>query len=271
MKTKQLSKELYDKIRSYCERHPINLEFDYRYRLGHKQIEKILETEDGLQDFENDLYEMNIDCIAENEDYYYKELFKEFEDELTEEGFTDDYDLRDIFMDYASINLDTDRLFNIDVVALIPVYSNYDCTNSFDTLKDSDYLRQVLKRVSKGVNKDDFMYEHRNGAYGGSLFCFAFKTSLKELVDLKAKVKTGKKVLIPKGTQYGFFSSFQGAGSLFEKTTYQDIALNIKETGKNYHPEYDCVGIIGDDEQSYSMRQVYGDNDFIDEQNIQVN
>jgi hypothetical protein len=271
METIKLPEELFNEIKSYCEKHPINLEFDYRDRLSHKQIEKILETEDGLQDFENDLYEMNIDWIAENEDYYYKEIFNDFEDELTESGLTDSWELRDIFMDYVSISLDIDRLINIDVVALIPVYSNYDCTNSFDTMKDSDYLRQVFKRVSKGVDKNDFMYEHVNGAYGGSLFCFAFKTSLKELVDLKAKIKTGKQVLIPKGTQFGFFSSFQGSGSVFEKTTYQDFKLNIKETGKNYSPEYDRIDIIGDDEQSYNMNDVYGQNDFINEQNIQVN
>jgi hypothetical protein len=270
METIKLPEELFNEIKSYCEKHPINLEFDYGDRLDRKQIKKILETEDGLRDFENDLYEMNIDCIAENEDYYYKKLFNEFEDELTEQNVEQD-ELRDIFMDYVSVSLDIDRLVNIDVVALIPVYSNYDCTNSFDTMETSDYMAQVYRRVKKGVKREDFIYEHRNGAYGGSLFCFAFKTSLKNLVDLKAKVKTGKKVLIPKGTQFGFFSSFQGSGSLFEKTTYRDIALNIKETGKNYHPKYDCIGLIGDDEQSYSMRQVYGDNDFINEQNIQVN
>ena len=116
----------------------------------------------------------------------------------------------------------------------------------------------------------DFMYEHENGAYGGSLFCFAFTTDLMNLIDIKSKLKTGKKVLIPKGTQFGFFSSFQGSGSPFEKVTEADFYLKTVETGKNYC-KYDCIDIIADVEQSYSIMDVYGcGSDFANNQNIKV-
>jgi hypothetical protein len=144
-----------------------------------------------------------------------------------------------------------------DLFVLIKVYSNYDCTNSYDTMQDSDYLKQVYKRVKKGVNKDDFMWEHMNGAYGGSLFCFLFRTDLSTLISLKDDFRKGKKVFIPKGTQFGFFSDYQGSGSPFEKETYQDMWLKIKENTKGYNSKYDNIDMIADIEQHYSMEDVY--------------
>ncbi len=56
-------------------------------------------------------------------------------------------------------------------VVCIAMYSNYDCCNSTDDpyAKDNTYLAEVYKRISKGVRRKDFAYEHENGAYGGSL------------------------------------------------------------------------------------------------------
>ena len=111
------------------------------------------------------------------------------------------------------------------------------------------------------------MNEFYNGAYGGSLFCFAFKTDIQGYFDLKEAEKTGKTITIPKGTQYGFFSSFQGACSVFEKTTYRNMTILLKEKEL---PEYDCIGLKADEAQHYSMTDVYGSNSFVKKQNINI-
>ena len=79
------------------------------------------------------------------------------------------------------------------------------------------------------------------------------------------KIKTGKTIKIYKGTQFGFFSSFQGAGSVFDKKTFQDMEMPIYGD-----TEYDHVGIVADLSQSYSMVDVYGTSSFIDGGNIDI-
>ena len=100
-----------------------------------------------------------------------------------------------------------------DITCIIPVYSNYDCCNSFDNPKEPEsYLSEVYKRIKTGIKRADFEYEFFNGAYGGSLFCFAFRSDIETIRNLKEQIKTAKYINIPKGTEFGFFSSFQGAG-----------------------------------------------------------
>ena len=278
MKTLTISKDLEKEIIEYCEKSNLTLDFDYRESLSNKDIETILDSEDGLSDFENELWEMNIDSLNEIEHCFIREdLAEQFRIELEEELGTEDENeiidfLADNFRDYVCVSLDIQGLLNNtgEITCLLKVYSNYDCTNSFDTIESSAYLDQVYDRVKKGVIKDDFMYEHRNGAYGGSLFCFAFRTSLGEVIELKQKMKTAKKVEIPAGTSFGFFSSFQGAGSTFEKETQKTMTLKLEEDGEDFSPEYDCIGLTVDNCQSYSMSDVYGSNDFVNSRDIKL-
>lgn len=271
------------KIQKYCDNNPIILDFDYRDELSKEQIIKILSEPDGLINFENDIYENNLDWIGENEDYFLRNnLYEEFENTLqpiferiypeeSEEWI--ETEIKDYLKENFSVscNLNVDQLLNNtpDLFALIKVYSNYDCTNSFDTIETSDYLKQVFKRVKNGVRKEDFINEHINGAYGGSLFCFAFKTDIKTLIAYKEAIKKAKYVKIPAGTQFGFFSDFSGSGSPFEKVTFQDFKLKVKETTKGFCPKYDCIGLVADIEQSYSMNDVYSPtSDFLSFQNL---
>ena len=115
------------------------------------------------------------------------------------------------------------------------------------------YLSEVYKRVRGGVKRADYENEFYNGAYGGCLFCFLFECDVLELAELKKQIKTGEYINIPKDTEFGFFSSFQGAGSVFEKKTYRNMKLKL--TGDT---EYDTVGTVADIEQSYSMVDTYG-------------
>lgn len=268
-----ISEKLDNSIMAYIKRNPCKVEWSYQETLDRKQVCDVLEK--GMQSFEEELYEANVDYLCHLEESLVEGIAEYFKDELIEEGFEEEQ-LADIIRNtysehiYGDINISQLLKRTGDVCCFIYVYSNYDCTNSFDTMENSNYLSQVYSRVRAGVRKNDFMYEHRNGAYGGSLFCFAFQCGLEELLMLKEQIKTGKKIVIPKGTQFGYFSSFQGAGSLFEKTTYRKMYLNIEEDGDNFNPEYDNVGITADAEQHYSLVDVYGEDDFINEQTIKI-
>ncbi len=147
------------------------------------------------------------------------------------------------------------------VVCRLEVYSNYDCTNSGDTMGDSEYLRSVHRAVKGAVTEKAMMKEHANGAYGGALLCFAFRATRERFDELCAALKDGKSILIPKGTQFGFHSSFHGASSPFDETTRKNLAI-----AAIYGPSsYDAVGIVDDDDndRGYSMRSVFGGTDFI--------
>jgi hypothetical protein len=255
----KLSKELLKEIADYCEKNPIENYWDYRDELSKEQVVNLVSENDN--EVECEVYEAMIDQIYEMEVYFIKEdLIPEFEDKLPEDYNEDE--LIDTLRDYVLFNLNFDKLVNNvpDLTVLVYLYSNYDCTNSMDTMESSEYLQQVYQRVKTGVRKDDFMYEHINGAYGGSLFCFAFKASVEEIIEMKKDIKHDESILIPKGTQFGYFSSFQGTGSVFEKTTYRNFKLNTKEESC---PEYDRIELVMDIEQSYSMNDVYGDSEFI--------
>ncbi len=273
--TLKISKELEAKIIKYLKDNPNRIFWGYRDELSNEHIRMILEERNGLFDVENQIYHYNLDYIFDLENEQIKNVIKEFEYELTKElGSIDDIEveLREYFLDYLYVDINLDELIRRidDLTCLIYMYSNYDCTNSFDTMETSDYLQQVYARVRAGVKKADFMYEHENGAYGGSVFCFAFRGSIEEVIELKQQMEKGKKIFIPKGTQFGFFSSFQGAGSVFEKTTYRNFHVNIKETGGDFHPDFDHAYIQPDISQSYNMVDVYGSNDFIYEQDIKI-
>ena len=155
------------------------------------------------------------------------------------------------------------------VVVRLNVYSNYDCTNSFDTMESSMYLQSVYQAVKAGVTRAAMMEEHRNGAYGGALFCFVFKTSKDRYEELEKAIDRGDSILIPKGTQFGFHSSFQGAASPFEHETRRDI-----EIAAIYGPtEYDGIGVEldeGNEQYNWSIASVFGDTDFIYPADVRV-
>lgn len=289
-----ISKKLDKKIIKYIEENPIINDWDYREELSTEQIKKILKSDDGLFDLENDIEEMNLDYRWDCEKYFIENnLYEEFKEELTKACLKENPEeseewIEEKIKDFLNDEYRGHILFDInikqlvdrtgEIICLIPLYSNYDCTNSFDTLETSDYLKQIYHRVKTAVKKKDFIWEHINGAYGGCLFCFVFRCELSTLMKLKEGLKTAKRVFIPKGTQFGFFSSFQGSGSPFEKITYRNMYLNVKEYGsfkttegiKEYMlPDYDHLDIIADCEQHYSIKDVYCcTNDFADTQTI---
>ena len=255
---KDLTKEVEKEIQEYIENNQPVVYWDYQ-SADSETTKNILEK--GMDVFFDNLYDHNLEYIWELEQYLIEELQKDW----------DEYDpdqIEDFSREYISVDMDIDGFFRQipDVTCLAYVYSNYDCCNSMDRFEDGGYLSEVYSRVKVGVKKDDYMDEFYNGAYGGCLFCFAFKTDVKSAMELMDEIKTGNEIFIPKGTQFGFFSSFQGAGTMFERRTYQDMTMPL--VGET---EYDSIGITPDLLQNYNMVSVYGDSSFIDEGIVEIN
>ena len=158
--------ELISKMQQYCDLNPIEIDF-YNEDLDKKSIENILEK--GKENFYSELYDWNMDYIFELEDYFRKNtLYNEFEKEISEfllNVYTEfEIENSSLIMDfiensgvYPIIDLQSDQLLkNTDIIAMLVFYSNYDCTNSFDTIETSDYLKEIFKVVKKGITKEDF-------------------------------------------------------------------------------------------------------------------
>jgi hypothetical protein len=141
-----------------------------------------------------------------------------------------------------------------EVVCILAVYSNYDCTNSYDTMKSSTYLQSVHRAVKGAVTAKAMMREHMAGAYGGALLCFVFRTTRTRLCELRDAIDAEESVLIPKGTQFGFHSAYSGATSPFDETTRRDLVLPA-----TYGPtEYDRIDMLNDRISEHSLRRAFG-------------
>lgn len=247
-------------IIKYLEKNPVKLEYGYRDMLSKEQILTILNKTDGIVEIESEIYENNIEYIYSIE----KQLIEEVKDVFDLEE--DLFDIIDFFYPYICTDINIKALLNnstnIDCLAI--VYSNYDCATSYQEIADKEsYLGAIWERVKHGCSQADYLNEHAND-YTSSVLCFAFQTDILDFAELKRGFKTS--ITIPKGTQYGFFSSFHGSGSLFAARTIQDMTLPKTEPEQS---RYDCIELIADIEQSYSIEDVYGRMDF-DYQNIKV-
>ena len=252
---KKLTKKIEKEIQEYIEENQPTMYWD---DVDIASIKEILEK--GVDGYIEKLHEYNIEYIWEMEQQCIKNIQEEW----------DEYDpdeIEEFSREFICVDMDIPNFLSNfpDITCQAYVYSNYDCCNSMDRFEDGGYLPEVFHRVEAGVKKDDYMDEFYNGAYGGCLFCFAFKTDVETLLEMKEKMKVGKEIFIPKGTQFGFFSSFQGAGTPFEKRTYQDMTMPLED-----RTEYDSVGITVDMQQSYNMSDVYGDTSFVDSQDVEI-
>ena len=254
---KKLTKKVKKEIQEYIENNQPSMEWD-RGNVDLETIEEILER--GIDEYVGELYEYNFEYICEMEGYLIDECKKEW-------SAYDSDEVQEFSRDFICVDLNIKSLINNipSLTCLAYVYSNYDCCNSMDRFEDGGYLPEIYKRVEVGVLKKDYMDEFHNGAYGGCMFAFAFKTDIESFLELKEKAKTGEKIFIPKGTQFGFFSSFQGAGTMFERVTYKDMELPLYgET------EYDSINIEADITQNYSLADVYGDSSFVKEGDVKI-
>ena len=270
----KLSNELTEKIKEYVEKNKCEMDWCGNDFYDCRDIIKSI-GEKGLETYQDELQEFNLDYMYEIESAYVEELYNDFEDEFKENieniEDVDESDikqfLREAFEIYCDLNFEG-FLSNLpDIPVLIQIYSNYDCANSTDDPDETDetYLSEVYKPFKDVIDKKDFDYEFHNGCYGGALFVFVFKTDFKTYYDLKENFKT--EITIPKNTQFGFHSSMNGASSPFEKTTHKEITIK-KQYGNT---EHDCINIVSDIEQSgYSIGEVFGSTNFINNQDVTV-
>jgi len=266
----QISEKLFNDIQKYIEKYNPSIDFDHNDSISNDQINQILEN--GIDNFYNDLYENNLDCIFETEDYFIKSIADDFFNELTEElNINSDYNfesekeliindnlvefIRENFSEFIHVDLNLNQFLNQDVLCHITVYSNYDCTNTTDEIDESEnYLSETWKQVGiKGIKKQDYLNEFYN-AGTACLLTFLFETSLNDLIKLKENFKN--QIVIPKNTTFGFFGTFYGNGSQFNHKTYKTIKLS-KVYGET---KYDSISIHYDSELSYNIQDVYGCN-----------
>lgn len=132
----------------------------------------------------------------------------------------------------------------------ITVYSNYDCAPSYEEYSDGGYLYHVQERVKKGITKEAFMEEFRNGSYGGMLL--AFIVEVDDIEHMKDMFRHSEQVMIPEGTVFGFWNG-QGSATAFDSVTTKDMWLPIKKS------TYDCLKAeaIGDT-YTYSLEAIFG-------------
>jgi len=246
------------KIEEYCENNPIKIEWDYMDSLTDDQIKTALSSPDGLLEIENDLIDWNLPYLDQNEPHFVSNMLEELDIDQA------DIDENEI---YPVLDVNLPGLLNNTppLTVLIYFYSNLDCCNSFDDPFDPEgYAGEIYNIVKPHISKEDYEYEFANGVYGGSLFCFACKMDIEDILEIRQKEKDCTKIKISAGTQFGFFSSWQGSGSLFNKRLKTDAIFNLKTS------DYDYIGIMPDICQHYNMMDVYGDDGFIDEQLIEL-
>jgi hypothetical protein len=254
--------DLQVKIQEYCDKNPVKIDFDRSDNLSKNQIISILE--EGSDNFCNELYENNLDYIFQQEDFFKEEIiFDHFKSKIAEillsdhsESEIDDKLIKEFINEleiYPVVNLNYDQLLNTEILASLIFYSNYDCTNSMDTMSEKGYLSEIFKVVRKGIKKDDYLSEHAN-VYGACLLELPFTISLNDFLELKEKIKTCKSIEIPKNTQFGFFGEFLGSGSQFENKTFKKMTIPVCYG----NAKYDRIGIKADAQRSYNYDSVYG-------------
>lgn len=150
----ELSKNLLSKIKEELKtmKNP-EIYWDYRDELGEEQITKILESPEGLNDVENEIFDMNVDHVYDLEIEHLKEALSSFKEELCEElGIEDEDDLdleeiakelRDELLDYVSVDYNIkDLIRNTGPInCRVELFSNYDCINShwFEAIQGGGY------------------------------------------------------------------------------------------------------------------------------------
>lgn len=218
----------------------------------------------GRDHFNQYIMESCVDWMIDVETRYMEAVIENNDLDMGIQKFADEFDIPGVDFNFDEA---------CEYVGKIPVYlaghSNFDCTNSFNNLESEleegeGYLQDIYQRVESNISKDDFMYEHRNGAYGGSLFVFVMQMDVIDFINLRENWEDTGKIIVGKGTQYGFYSSFQGSASVFDKRLDTDLELKVKES------KYDHWSLYFDGERGYGLSDIFGSFDWIRENYIKA-
>jgi len=288
--TLTLSDEQIAEIKANLAKEKPQFYWDYRDKLSKEQISLIIEGK--LNDVELEIWDYNTDYLWEIEKETLKSAcenivddFEEFEDEL-----------RDLFIDdIPPIDMDLKRLFknagNANV--RIEMYSNFDCINSHYFEGGYDYIDSyfghtvdtlnlnpaLLKKAlvaadipvrgrwpnkpkrngQEVISYESFITENLERCCPACLWVFIGQVDLSQYIGHEG---TPTKITLGKGTKCGFYSSWQGGGSIMEAETLRPLTIDLKGHGKT---EYDRFSLLHDDSKGYSIKSTYGvDNSFFD-------
>lgn len=194
----ELSESLKNEIISEIEKNQPEMYWDYNDGLSKENIEKIFSEENGLNELENELWELNIDYICDLEAERCKELISEFEERINEELGTEDSEeweeeFRDFAREYICVDMDLKGLMrnNRDEVFFYDTCEEFgdQCFNSaMDKYND---LRRIKKTLGIKTNKFDAKVREllNNASYGGNLVVYfaADVMTLRDCVFSKEK------------------------------------------------------------------------------------
>lgn len=304
----KLSDALMSKIASKLEKLPEpTIYWDYRETISVEEIQKAVDSnpECPLNHFDDVIssscsdmvYNLGIDKLEAG----LRELLPDIQMELK----SDDINLRslagnlrDDFLEYLMVNYNLPALLKEPVDIRITMYSTYDCINShwlesYSPYSMDSYFGDMVRQLrlnpcqvktmlrSKGlqtvgrwpsrsdgaalVSYEHFWQELQNTSCGANNLTFLGKINAYKLLEKNLFAK-GTRITIPAGNLCGIFSSFQGGGSLMEMTLLRDFKFEI---GKAYDKsQYLQYGIVLDDVDRYSIKDVYGCSSSVFGQNL---
>lgn len=283
--TEELVNKMRDELINLNETRPLEFYWDYRDELSKEQIETIIESEDGIFDVSNELWDLNMDSIFDMEMERLKEVFESVNEDEDLEFEEIEMELRDELLDYLSVDTNIEDLIKNtgQINVRVEMLSNYDCINShyfeggyeyqesyFGDMIDALNLNpQKVKRmlVDKGVevygawrNKphrndkeyvsyEDFWQEMENSCCGANLLTFMATIDLQDYLNNKDSIN---KVTVPKGNYCGIYSSMQGGGSVIEMELKRDFTVELKTK------DYFGYRMVLDESSGYSIHEVYG-------------
>lgn len=231
--------------------------------------------------------------IEENADNYFQDV--NTEDQNGQYYSLRDYLIESVEDVYPEINYPFKNILNENIPFRISMYSNFDCINSFyfesqgqysyDPKETNSYHEQVIKllqmnpkQVQKGLNElgcdtlgewednqelnplvdiNQFMEEEENRTCPACLLTFPIMINAWELFNLHDFKEL--KIKLPKGAKVGYYSSYQGGGSLLECELLRELTIEID---KPLDTKYDHFGLSPDCDK-YSIQNVYGTDESI--------
>lgn len=205
----------------------------------------------------------------------------------------DDFDVEDFIMKYNDelyehtvVDYNLESLLGDMVNVMVVMHSNYDCINShfFETYNGgydlNSYFGDVVKTLklnrknigkllkANGIDKigpgwinnktqelvshEQFWEEEENRSCGACLLVFVGQL---KIIDYLTKKPS--KVIIPKGNNCGYFSHWEGGGSIIEMELKHDFKVTLDKElrdGRSFK-------LFMDGERGYSIEEVYGVSD----------
>jgi len=177
----ELSEGLKNEIIAEIKKNQPEIYWDYRDEMSKENIDKIFSSEDGLNDVENEIWDLNIDYVCDLEHERCKDLISESEDKINEELNSEDSEeweeeFNDFAREYICVDMDLKGLLrnNRDEVFFYDTCEEFgdQCFNSaMDKYND---IRRIKKTLGIKTNQFDAKLREllNNASYGGNLVVY---------------------------------------------------------------------------------------------------